>query len=154
MDECDLRIIPKMSIGREKSQLTTEIDLEMRFCPNCKQVDRALVPGTVLEQISTWATVSHQRGPSVGSSTGLSWLIRHQDLQMTLGQLRKLLMIFINKKVLTLNAVLSIVFNLNKSYLNFKQKKKGGLQGDPSLHMGKVSPVVLEGLVLPQTFVS
>ena len=38
----------------------------------------------------------------------------HQHFQLTLGWLEKLLMTFINKRVLTLNTVLSNVFSLNE----------------------------------------
>ena len=47
----------------------------MRFCPKQRQVDYASVPGTVLGRMSTWATVSPQKGRRVGSATGVGRLI-------------------------------------------------------------------------------
>lgn len=96
----------------DKDELTT--DLEMRFCPKRKQLDYALVPGTVLGWMSTWATVSPQKGPRVGSSTGVGRLIIPSTFPTDPGWLEKLLMTFINKRVSILNTVLSNVFSLNE----------------------------------------
>ena len=49
-----------------EKELTTEDRLGEEGLPKLQTVAGVLVPGTVLERISTWTTVSHQKGSSVG----------------------------------------------------------------------------------------